>query len=316
MIGRKATGITLVELLITIVVAAFILLGLTNVVSQISFLDTQTDEELRLVAAARTAMERIQISVKGTSKLVLPMPDNPNTAQNEAQHTVLAVALDHSIDFDADGWSDANNDKDFVDSNGNSIRDAGEPERIDEDMGKDMNFDGQPGILGIDDDNDGNIDENSNDDDDEDNDNGGGTNEELLNRVDDDGDGTIDEDLHDDMNQDGAAGLIGVDDDGDSVTDEGDNRDDDEDGLTDEDWLDTVAFFLSGTKLKERRPTPSGLDGTAYSEITIADNVSEFTVERLVSSSDSFALVKISLTITLPSGASYQLQAQLSAPVG
>ena len=42
-----------------------------------------------------------------------------------------------------------------------AARDAGEPERIDEDWDLDSNSDGKPGIMNIDDDGDGTVDEGS-----------------------------------------------------------------------------------------------------------------------------------------------------------
>ncbi|HEY5597158.1 MAG TPA: hypothetical protein VIL47_07820, partial [Candidatus Bipolaricaulota bacterium] len=95
----------------------------------------------------------------------------------------------------------------------------------------DVNHDGCPGVCGVDDDGDGQIDEGNVNDDDE--------------------DGRIDEDPVGDANLDGCPGRCGVDDDGDTFVDLADpeviacgapcfTADDDEDGLVDEDQGDAL----------------------------------------------------------------------------
>ncbi len=116
--------------------------------------------------------------------------------------------------------------------------------------------------------------------------------------IDNDGDGSIDEDPGPDMNGDLSPGVAGVDDDGDGFTDEGSIGDDDEDGSIDEDWLDTVVYFLSGTDLIERHPNLDPADGTDYTERTLAKNVSTFRVERLSRGINRNDLIELTLGLS------------------
>ena len=141
--------------------------------------------------------------------------------------------------------------------------------------------------------------------------------------MDNDVDGLIDEDFGADMNADGAPGLAGVDDDGDGQIDEGNNNDDDEDGLIDEDWLDTVVFYLQGDSLVERHPVPwdesggGGVTGRDYVESTIAEGVTRFRVERVLTSSPSIHLVDLTLELTAANGdvVSLNTRVRVGAPL-
>ena len=116
--------------------------------------------------------------------------------------------------------------------------------RIDEDVRGNMNDDGGPGIMGIDDDGDGLTDEGVIPDDDE----SGFADEDWLDGVNNDADGNIDEDLTPDMNKDGASGMAGIDDDGDGLVDEGDKKNDDEDDAINEDnFNETLYTYDSAT---------------------------------------------------------------------
>lgn len=303
-------GFTLIELLITLAIAAVIFAALSGVVSTA----LQSEDAVRgrndLTQQARFAMQRMVVAVQGTRRLVLPLADNPAT--NWREHVreqtvpasppegsstlataVLAVTLDPTIDQDGDGWADADNDKDG---------------KIDEDIGFDNNEDGMPGIAGIDDDGDGSVDESNKEDDDEDEETAGTKDEDPLNGVDDDGDGSVDEDIGADNNNDGMPGIALFDDDGDGTEDESNKEDDDEDeddrGTKDEDWFDTVAFYLNASKLIERRPaltdvnTDGLITGADYIESVIADNVTRFRVERIPQGNNRAILVDLTIELS------------------
>lgn len=322
---RLNRGYTLQELLLATLLASFIFLGLWQVVSVGLRAQGQVRTGNELTRQADYAMQRMIQSVQNSHNLILPLADNPAT--NWPEHirdqtippsapvgdssfasAVLALSLPHASDRDGDGWSDANNDKDFQDDNNNGIRDPGELERIDEDSGADKSNDGANGIVGIDDNGDGSVDNGASPsagvrvDDDED---GAGT-EDPVNGIDDDGDGSIDEDSKGDMNHDAEPGLAGVDDDGDGSVDEGIANDDDEDGTHNEDWPDTVAFYLSGTKLIERQPSltdqngDSVINGKDFVESVLADNVSRFRVERMAVNGAAKQLLDLLLELRDP----------------
>ena len=287
---RAARGFTLVELLVAFAVGALLIAGLANVVRQglDTWFLTQISTERTL--QARFAMDRVVSSVRATRRLLIPLPNQPI-------RDVLAVTLDPTLDRDGDGFADGDNDKDG---------------QIDEDLGYDNTNDGAAGIVGIDDDNDGFVDESSKEDDDEDEDQTGNKNEETLDGLDDDGDGAIDEDLPADMNGDGAPGLAGVDDDGDTFVDEGDVDNDDEEGLKDEDWFDPVVYFLNGTTLVERVPNLNPSSGTDFTEAPLAENVVTFRVERLPPAADARGvLLDITLELSGPDGRTLSLASRV-----
>ncbi len=200
----------------------------------------------------------------------------------------------------------------------NSSRDLGEPERIDEDVDNDNTNDGKSGIIFIDDNGDGNIDNSGNQDDEED----GGNNEDPSSDVnndgyaDDDNDGATDEDLKNDMNDDNKAGTKGVDDDLDGAIDEGSNQDDDEDGTSNEDWFDPVVYFLNGTTLMERMPNINPADGNGFTEYPIADNVSQFLVKRVTGGDGATVLVDITLTMSPPTADPVTLATRIAISSG
>jgi hypothetical protein len=243
---------------------------------------------------------------------MIPLGENPVTVWKESERNVLAVTLDPTLDRDKDGWADANNDKDYLDANKSGTRDAGEPERIDEDSDDDSDNDGASGIAGIDDNGDGTVDAQNAMDNDEDSLKG----EDVINGLDDDGDGSIDEDPDWDMNGDGKPGIAGLDDDLDGSIDEGSKDDDDEDGLNSEDWIDNQVFYLNGTTLRERLPNVGAANGTAYTEYPIADNVSQFRVERLLGANGSTVLVDLTLTLSPPGGTGVSLNTRVAVGSG
>ena len=266
-------------------------------------------------------------AVSNTRHLVIPMPENPLTLWSESlrrypprpafpnESAVLAMHLDPAQDLDGDGFADADNDRDGA---------------IDEDPGGDSNFDLAPGLVGIDDDNDGFVDEQHllifpgslslgplNEDDDEDN----YANEDLIDGIDNDGDGKFDEDIKKQTDGNDLPGVGGVDDDGDGLIDEGDKNDDDEDGSIDEDWYDTLVFYLNGNRLMERRPVPwdTNLDGFVtgldFIETLIAENVLELRFERIPAGSAVEPILKIKLIMFQP-GSDEQIVLNTSLRIG
>ncbi|MGB0468372.1 MAG: prepilin-type N-terminal cleavage/methylation domain-containing protein [Pontibacterium sp.] len=327
-------GLTLVELMATLAIAALLFTGLNGLVGNALNLETETRDQLDLTRQAHFAMQRMVSAVQSGRRLILPLADNPHT--NWPEHirsqtfpasppvgdsirasAVLAVTLDPTRDFNNDGWSDANNDQDYLDLNNNGVRDSGEPERIDEDLGGDNSNDGMPGLIDIDDDGDGRIDQSAasipQDDNDEDN----TDTDDLSDGADNDGDGSIDEDSPADMNKDGMPGLAGVDDDLDGYTDEGKKNDDDEDGLTDEDGLDPVVFYLNGASLTERLPAftdkngDSVINGADYTETVIADKVRLLRIERLPQEAGRALLLDITLELSGDIGTPVRLNSRI-----
>lgn len=293
-------GFTIIELLISLAIAAMLLSAMTGLINGV--FQTRDDTAVRSTAMreARFAMQRMVTAVLGTERLLLPLADNPNTSWREhvRQQTVpasapegdstlatavLAVTLDPTLDLDADGFADGDNDKDG---------------RVDEDFVGNFTSDGRAGIMNIDDDGDGVVDESpaSDRDDDED----GTADEDWIDGIDNDGDGAVDEDFPSDANSDGQPGVASLDDDGDGSIDEGNQNDDDEDGSNNEDWLDPVVFFLNGSTLMERRPNLTSWWGGDYTEYPIAENVTHFRVERIPDAGKRSVLVDITLELTLP----------------
>jgi prepilin-type N-terminal cleavage/methylation domain-containing protein len=302
-------GYTLIELLIAMSLAALVVVGLTRAVRGGLAAEAERAEREALAAGAQYALERMAAAVRETSLLMLPLPDHRSTPGNEALReqsvpaqagqawstAVLAVALPRDRDRNADGVSDADNDGDG---------------RFDEDHRTDSSDDGRAGIYGIDDDNDGFVDEfvGYAGDDDED---GWLVAEDRANGLDDDGDGRVDEDMPADMNLDAMAGVAGVDDDGDGITDEGHSADDDEDGRVNEDGIEPVVFRLAGSTLMERVPVPwdeSGdgvVNAADFVEQPLAEGATYFRVERIAGGRAT--LVDLTLELQAASGAIVRL---------
>ncbi len=306
MTGRFVqVGYTLVELVISVAIAAMLLTGLQQLLgvgmSAMEMAEKRTD----LARQGRFAMARMATAVRGSDRLLIPLADNPATDydENVREQTVpasppqgsstlatavLAVTIARAQDMDANGIPDADNDGDG---------------RFDEDLPADTQNDGKPGIRNFDDDGNGTKDDVVSPAGDDDESNDGSQSEDPINGVDDDGDGSVDEDPGADSNGDAAPGIAGVDDDVDGNTDEGAVADDDEDGQSDEDWFDPVVFYLQGSVLIERRTVPwdensdSVVTGQDFVESTIAENVTLLRFER-VPPSGGQQLVDIMLTLT------------------
>ena len=320
-VGIHQRGLTVIEILVSIGVGAILILSLSGTVGEALDTRNQTLARAELLQDANFAMDRMVQAVRGTRRLMLPLADNPATAWREHVReqtvpasppetdstlatAVLAVTLPASSDLDNDGWADANNDRDYLDINGDGKRDPGEPERIDEDVGQDNTEDDEAGIIGLDDNGDGLVDVSAEGHANHDNDEDDGHTDDSVNGLDDDGDGAVDEDIHDDMNMDGESGVVGVDDDLDGDIDEEGARDDDEDGTDDEDWFDPLVFRLQGTDLIERQPVPydangdTNLDGLDFVESVIAENVTRFRVERIPAPPGGAVTVDLTLELT------------------
>ena len=301
----KQKGYTLVELLLALVLGAILIAGIGSVAGKVVNTREHVTERTELIRQARFAMAQMVRMASHSRSLVLPMNDKP--ASNWPEHireetvppsppigsstkatAVLSVLLPLYIDLNGDGIPDADNDGDGL---------------IDEDLYPDMNRDGVAGIRGIDDDGDGSYDNVNWWNDDE---TAGWDDEDPINGVDDEGDGLVDEDSSGDMNDDGSPGVAGVDDDGDGQIDEGDVNDDDEDGEVDEDWLDTVTFFLQGDNLVQRMPitwdvTGNGkVTGWDFKESVIAEGVTRLRVERLEDTPVDVQMVDLTLELTSP----------------
>ena len=317
----RQSGFTLVEMLIAISLAAILMAGLNGVIGQALSIQDAVSERNDLTQQARFAMEQMVRAASHTRRLMLPMPDKTSTTtllENIREQTnpasapppgssqasaVLAVTLPAYFDLDGDGVADADNDADGL---------------FDEDLPADVSYDAQPGIIGIDDDGDGVTDDASAPVEDDDESADQAQNEDNFNGIDDDGDGIIDEDPRADNNADGCAGVCGVDDDADGAVDEGAVADDDEDGASNEDWYDSLVFYLDNGTLMQRTPVPwdesggglvSGLD---YIVEPLAENVSRFRVERLPPIGNRPLLLDLTLELTSPTtGESVSLHSRI-----
>jgi len=213
--GEK--GLTLVELLVTIIIMGIIAVAVIPLLSTILDAHKESDARFSLYQEGLLAMERMTGGVRRCS--FLHIPNNHSPSRN-------VLAYSGTVNEDGDNYF---NDVLFP--------------RIDEDPEKQMTDDNKSGIENMDDDGDGAIDEGNQDDDDED----GSVDEDPLDGLDNDGDGNIDEDTGD------GANISGMDDDADGTVDEGDEKDNDEDGQTDEDGLNPVIYTFDSalTTLKE-----------------------------------------------------------------
>lgn len=273
-------GLTLMEVVGSLAIGALLFAALGGVALQSTRALGLATVSSALQDDAQFALDRIVDAVRGSGRLLIPMPEVAATGHSESQRNVVAVTLDSRVDRDGNGFADADNDRDG---------------RVDEDLNNDATNDAKAGIVGIDDDGDGAVDEGSADDDDE----GGSTNEDKLDGLDNDLDGLVDEDTKHDMSDDGRPGVRSIDDDGDSSVDEGHDEDDDEDGTRNEDWLDARVFRVVGTTLVERLPDPNAASGAVFTERTIATGVSAFQARYWPPlGAGSPATLQVTLTLT------------------
>ena len=220
--GRVPRGLTLIELLLAMSLLASVVAILSGALSGALHSQTFSSGQDELTQTARLAMARIAGHARQANRILIPI--KPNTARN-----ILALGG-------------------FIDNGGAGL--------FDEDPPGDLTNDGVSGIIGIDDDDDGQVDESWPEDDDE----GGFANEDLVNGTDNDGDGDIDEDPPGDLD------FILF------VTPW--EPDDDEDGQTDEDPIEPIVYYLdtATNTLWERYP----IDGATTTTTALAENVTTF----------------------------------------
>ncbi len=325
----RQAGLSLVELLVSVTIAAMLLTGLQQLLGTGFAAMEEVEVRSDLARQARFALVRMTDAVGSSDRLLIPLADNAATPfdENVREQTfpasppqigsslataVLAVTIDRTQDMDANGIADADNDGDGL---------------VDEDLPADTQNDGKAGVRDFDDDGNGTADFLFSPPGDDDESNNLASGEDPFNGVDDDGDGNIDEDPGADNNGDGCPGVCGVDDDGDGLVDEAiqsggsgsydEVADDDEDGYSDEDWFDPVVFYLQGSSVIERRAVPwdengdSTVTGRDFVESTIADNVSLLRFERIAPATGQQQLVDITLALTEPNGKTISLNARI-----
>jgi len=301
-----ASGFTYLELMVAVAIAALILAGMAGMVGQALDYRSGVQTRMALLRDADFALQQMTRAVENSPRLLLPLPDNPDTdwpeqlrqqrfpataasGSSSFDSAVLAVILPRQIDRDRDGRPDADNDGDG---------------RFDEDPGADLTNDAAAGLYLIDDDGDGNADTETGNDDDE----SGGADEDIANGLDDEDDAATDEDPPADLNGDGCPGRCGVDDDGDGQVDEGQSDDDDEDGQRNEDGIEAVVFHLADGRLIERLPAPwdvngdGSIDGRDFTESVIAEGVTRMRIERLQTPPGAAARIRIELDLAAADG--------------
>jgi prepilin-type N-terminal cleavage/methylation domain-containing protein len=278
--GEK--GLTLVELLVTMTIMGIIAMAAMPLLSISLEAHGTGTARSRLYQEGLMLMEKMTTSVRKTT--FLQIPNNHTPTRN-----MLAVS------------NLVNDDNDFY---------FGDPlfPRVDEDYSARIMGSGQ-GILGIDDDGDGSIDNGVIlDDDDED----GSFDEDTLDGIDNDGDGNIDEDVTGDANKDAFPGIEGIDDDDDGLVDEMSNlskkNNDDEDDQTDEDFISFFLYSHDSATNTLREIVPSELNGVnipLYSKV-LSTRVTGFTTTYYPPDAMNHPRISISLTLTGDDGKSIQ----------
>ena len=202
-------GYTLIELVVSIGIAAMLLTGLQQLLGVGIETMEVVEERTEQARQARFALSRMVDAVHQSDRLLIPLSNNPATTfdENVREQTVpasppqsgstlasavLAVTLSPTQDMDGDGIADADNDGDG---------------RIDEDLPADIQNDGKAGIRDFDDDGNGVKDFLLSPSGDDDESNDFSQSEDPINGMDDDGDGSIDEDPGGDMNGDSRPAL-------------------------------------------------------------------------------------------------------------
>jgi prepilin-type N-terminal cleavage/methylation domain-containing protein len=300
---KRNGGFSLVEILVAVAIGAMLLAGLGGVTSELMTARDSARGNSEINRQALFAMHQMTHNISHSRRLLLPLADDPATPaitehirDSDTNGAVLAVTLPAESDLNADGIPDADNDGDG---------------RLDEDLPADNSNDGEPGIIGIDDNGDLDTDPATAAADDDDESWTAAQGEDPANGIDDDGDGSVDEDSGADSNGDGCPGDCNVDDSaatapGSGQIDEAGIQDDDEDGSVDEDWYDPVVFYLVGDTLIQRTPVPwdtsgdSVVTGRDYLESVIAENVSRLRIERLPLAADRAQLLDITLELSNP----------------
>lgn len=234
----------------------------------------------------------LSIIVAGLSEII---SINFKSSRANKAKTEMVNDLSYVIRRIVDKTRDAR--KIFIPTNANPVRDilalaAGVDNDndglVDEDDSSDLGNDGQPGLAGFDDDGDGIIDEGGasmKEDDDED----GFKDEDIPgNGLDDDGDGNYDEELQADMGGSGCPPTCAYDDDG--------------DGMFEEDPADPLIFYLQNGAIYEKEIVwDPGTKTTNVRENILLDNVVQFRVERTMGSNGK-TLIKIRIKVSTREG--------------
>lgn len=134
---RGQRGIAIVELLVAVLIAAMVMAVLATATGSLRRGDALISERLRLQRDARLALDRIAAIAEGSTRVLIPLE------VTTASRDVLAVALPPGLDRNGDGFADADNDQNGV---------------VDDDLPADETNDGGTGVIGIDDDGDGLVD--------------------------------------------------------------------------------------------------------------------------------------------------------------
>ncbi len=270
--SHSIRGLTLLEMLISVVLIIILLGGLQQLSRQLGLGALEIKSRNEQIKQLEHAFMRLERAIERGNGLLIPRFDNPATLHDESMRDLIAVGLDPQLDRDANGVADADNDADGA---------------VDEDLPADHTNDGAAGVIGLDDDGNGTVDGAGGS---QDNDEDGITNEDWLDDIDNDADGSTDEDMNADMDQ---QVIVDADDDG--------------DGSTDEDWIDVVAFYLQGNQILERRPAINAVDGTDYDEYVLLENVTNFSVHLISDQNSSWPLVTIDISVIDNAGATHNL---------
>lgn len=305
---KAARGFTLVEVLLAMVIGSLLLAGLANITRSALSLSEEVSAQSQLDQQVHSAVQLMAETLRHSRRLLVPQQDSFNSSDRDyRRHGVNGAVLSFDIspirDFNTDFVPDADQDGDGL---------------VDEDPGPDTNNDLAPGVWGMDDDGDGQIDEGSIFDDDED----GQINEDPVNGVDDDNDGRIDEDPSGDLNGDGEPGVANVDDDGNGQIDEGFIIDrDQENGAPNHDWYDTGVFYVEPPNiLRISTPVPWDANSDGFTNgrdiqiETVVTGVADLEFELLPRDSRHSDLVRIKMTLEDQHGRS--ATAEITAQVG
>lgn len=226
---------------------------------------------------AQRVLSRVRQDVFTTSHLFFPHGATPTS-------TALIIAAGTNQDND----SYANNSR-FP--------------RVDEDLSADMNNDGNSGdpstssllgglLSGL-----GSLLGNRNDDDGD-----GANNEDPWDGIDNDNDGVIDEDTGGDVNGDGYAGMRYVDENMNNQTDNTASDNDDEDGSTNEDWLESLVYSYDATNKRILRTVSGG------SSTVVATGIGGFSVTYEGGTATAEPRLKVRVTVNNTGGTTSVLE--------
>lgn len=260
----KEKGFTLVEMLLAVTIMGIIAGATMPLLSAILNAHASVSARSSLYQEGMLIMERITSGLRKT--------------------TVVAVPNGHSTTRDILAFSRlVNSDNDFY---------FGDPllPRIDEDPGNYYSV-GSYGIKGVDEDDDGQVDEGDVRDEDED----GLIDEDLLDGLDNDGDGTIDEEVNTDYLGNGVSGIFGIDDNGDGTVDGELFEDDDEDGTIDEEEILFVVYVYNSstnTLTEIHTDASTGINSPAP-QVVLSTRVTQF---EAIHQSPARIRIKLELT--------------------